>query len=80
MTDNVEIFTGNKRIFTPIGLDGQRMRMILNDADMAKVAIGSADWAAVVTDQQTGIAYVVRGAPCGGGCICDARVVAEATI
>lgn len=60
--------------FTPM-LDGKRVTMHLDDADMAKCTRGPG-YKGIVTDQDTGIQYHIYGRTCGvPGCWCDSEAV-----
>ncbi|MBI4290330.1 MAG: hypothetical protein HY661_02480 [Betaproteobacteria bacterium] len=53
------------------------MELQISSEDHAKVLRGQ-DWQAIVTDQQTGRRFLVRGACCGlPECFCDAVIVRE---
>jgi hypothetical protein len=57
-------------------LGSRRLHLMLNDADHAKISRGRR-WQAIVTDQNTGAKFKLRGASCGlSHCMCDAVVVA----
>lgn len=51
-----------------------RLRLNLSARDAAKTS-ARGRWRAIVTHRRTGNRYVVRGAPCGLPCYCDAVVV-----
>lgn len=66
-------------LFTPRvteHFDAERIRMDLSAEDYAKVRRG---WRGpeTVTDQNTGARYVVKAAPCGLSCYCDAVIVEQ---
>lgn len=68
-----------ERVFTPrlTSTDAARLTMKLSDGDYVKIGRGG-PWRAVVTDQNTGKQYRVRGASCGlPRCFCDAVILAE---
>lgn len=55
-----------------------RLQMMLSDADIRACAKSFSDtWRATVTDQNTGRRYIVKSAPCGLRCHCDAVIVKE---
>ena len=61
--------------FTPRRKDGsERLQLMLNDADwvVANRYRGTLRVRGVVTDQNTGKRYRIRGAACGLECRCDA--------
>jgi hypothetical protein len=61
-------------IFTPRLATGERLRLALNTADVARVNKhrGTLRVKGVVTDQNTGRRYRIRGASCElPGCVCD---------
>jgi hypothetical protein len=65
----------NTHIYTPRIKDtGERLRLLLNDADwaVANRYRGTLRIKGVVTDQRTGKRYQIKGAACGLRCCCDA--------
>jgi hypothetical protein len=64
-------------LFTPRTKNGCRESWALNDTDIAKIG-GRNRWTAIVTNQETGRTYKVRGAACEfAHCMCDAVIVRE---
>lgn len=66
-------------VFTPrlTSTDARRLEMAISSDDLAKT--GRGNWRATITDQNTGIAYRVRGASCGlPRCMCDAVILGKA--
>jgi hypothetical protein len=65
----------NTNIYTPRLKDtGERLRLMLNDADwaIANCYRGTLRNKGIVTDQNTGKRYRIKGAACGLQCCCDA--------
>jgi hypothetical protein len=65
----------NTHIYTPRMKDtGKRLRLMLNDADwaVANRHRGTLRVRGIVTDQNTGKRYRIKGAACGLQCQCDA--------
>ena len=62
-------------LYTPRRKDtGERLRLLLNDADwvVANRYQGTFRVRGIVTDQNTGKRYRIKGAACGLQCRCDA--------
>jgi len=62
-------------VYTPRLKDtGERLQLMLNDADwaIANRSRGTLRLKGVVTDQNTGKRYRIKGAACGLKCRCDA--------
>jgi hypothetical protein len=62
-------------IYTPrLKGTGERLRLLLNDADwaIANRYRGTFRVRGIVTDQNTGKRYRIKGAACGLPCRCDA--------
>lgn len=68
MSNNAHIFTPNHP-----SLPGERLKMRLSAKDHAKIGRGEG-WKALVVDQNTGIIWIAKPAPCGAGCHCAADV------
>jgi hypothetical protein len=65
----------NTHLYTPRFKDSEeRLRLELNDADweVANRHRGTFRIRGVVTDQNTGKRYLIKGASCGLQCRCDA--------
>jgi len=65
----------NTYIYTPrLKARGERLRLVLNGADwaVANRYRGTLRARGIVTDQNTGKRYRIKGAPCGLPCRCDA--------
>lgn len=68
------------RRFTPrVAEDSdERLELDISEDDYDRAHIGPREsWQGTVTDLQTGRSFLVRSAPCGLGCWCDAVVVRE---
>jgi hypothetical protein len=68
----------NTHIYTPrLKNTGERLRLMLNDADwaIANRYRGTLRVRGIVTDQNTGKRYRIKGAACGLQCRCDATAM-----
>ncbi|MBB6050724.1 hypothetical protein [Armatimonas rosea] len=65
----------DRLLFTPRTLSGERLQLHVSPQDSRKSRRGK-HWKALVTDLDSGLAYLCRGASCGlPRCFCDALVV-----